>query len=44
MKKEKKPIIPEAEIIVFPSEEIIVTSGGNNPINQYGEDDPPLNP
>ena len=42
--KEKKVLIkPEADIVVFPNEEIIVTSGGN-PMSQLGEDDPEENP
>ena len=41
MKETKKLIKPEAVIIVFPIEEIIATSsGGNNPMSQFGEDDP----
>ena len=40
MKENKKLIKPEADIIVFPNEDIIVTS----PMSQLGEDDPEENP
>lgn len=39
MKKERKFLIPEAEIVNFSIEDIITGSGGEGDLNGEGEDD-----
>ena len=39
MEKERKFVIPEAEILNFTIEEIITSSGGEGDLNEEGQDD-----